>query len=91
MVEKTKKRTTGIILFIICPIVCPYSAGASAAGMVVVAAGISVEGRLGTMFSSSLLGVPSLEFFGRVMLESKQSETNTAANAQVPFSRKSVV
>lgn len=87
---ETKKEDVTILFFIILFSCFYYSAGVS-----VVAAGISAAGALGSTFSicvlTSLFGVPSLEAFGRVMLEIRQSATNTAAKDQVPFSRKSVV
>ena len=65
------------------------------AGVSIVAAGTSVAGALGRTVSicelTSLFGVPSFEFFGRVMLEIKQSTTKMPPIVQVAFSRKSVV
>ena len=68
------------------------SAGASdAAGRVVVAAGVSAGASGAITFSNSLLGAPSLEFLGSVMLEMRQSTTKMTPIVQVAFSRKSVV
>ena len=97
---KTTQKSQGVTTLAFIGMLCkaPYScsAGASlAAGASIVAAGASAAGTLGSVASTceltSLFGVPSLLPLGRVMLEIRQSTTNTPAIVQVAFSRKSVV